>query len=88
MSRNSVASMRWPCPMRLVDLEPVAVAESQDLGPRRGLRARPRPGEWSGWVCVQRIQRMRSPPQPVTASRWAASSGPGSITAISSMPTR
>src|SRR5436305_15102197 len=31
---------------------------------------------------------MRSRPHAATVSRWSASSGPGSITAISSMPTR
>ena len=34
------------------------------------------------------IQRMRSPPQPAMASRCDLSSGPGSMTAISSMPTK
>src|SRR6476660_4394326 len=47
------------------------------------------PGEWSGCVWVNKTQRTRSRiDAPTMASMWPASSGPGSMTATSSMPTR
>ena len=46
-------------------------------------------GQWSGWVCVNTIHLMRSRiAPPMIAAMWPSSSGPGSITATSSMPTR
>ncbi len=46
----------------------VAVGERQDLG--AGALLEPAaPGEWSGWVWVQRIQRIRPLPAAATASR-------------------
>src|SRR5262249_21405690 len=47
------------------------------------------PGAWSGWVCVRSTQRTRSRiDAPTMASMCFFVSGPGSITATSSMPTR
>ena len=55
---------------------------------RRRRRSGSAPGEWSGWVWVTTIQRMRSPAAATMASRCPSSSGPGSMTATSSVPTR
>src|SRR3954453_9289495 len=53
------------------------------------LASRAVPGAWSGCVWVSSTQRTRSfIDAPMMASMWRLSSGPGSITATSSMPTR
>ena len=75
------AGTRWPrCSRRRRARRRPARPSASVVGEHLGagaLRQRPRPGEWSGWVWVQTIQRMRSPPQPTMASRWLSSSGRG-----------
>ena len=84
---NSVASIVSPSAIGTSMTRSSRASKARTSAPVRALRPAA-PGEWSGWVWVQTIQRMRSPPQPAMASRWPASSGPGSMTTISSMPTR
>jgi hypothetical protein len=50
---------------------------------RRAVAARSRtaPGEWSICVCVAKIHLTGPGAAAMTASKWAGSSGPGSITA-------
>ena len=75
-SRNSVASMRKPSRILRSTSSPSRESQAMTSAPVRALSPAA-PGEWSGWVWVQTIQRMRSPPQPAMASRWLGVVGSG-----------
>ena len=76
LRRNSVASMPSPSASARSITRSSAASKASTSAPVRSLRPAA-PGEWSGWVWVQTIQRMASPPHPAIASRWVASSGSG-----------